>query len=194
MSRSLVRRAADQSAAALGLVGVALVAGCHHRAPAAPAPQPVASAPAPQQQPASTPVTPVSDDGGAARRASEAARNTLMQMTFFDFDRSDLTDQDRTTLDAKIPILQSNPTLRIRIDGNCDDRGSDEYNLALGQRRAAMAKRYLTDHGVDASRIDIISYGKERPVAQGDNEAAWAQNRNDQFEIVAGPEQLRAGM
>jgi peptidoglycan-associated lipoprotein len=192
MSPFSVRRAAVAPATALGLV--ALAAGCHHKAPPAPAPEPVAAAPAPQQQPAAapTPVTPVADDG-SARRASEEARNTLMQMAFFDFDKSDLTDQDRSTLDAKIPILQSNPTLRIRIDGNCDDRGSDEYNMALGQRRAAMAKRYLTDHGVDASRIDIISYGKERPIAQGSDESAWARNRNDQFEIVAGPEELRAG-
>jgi peptidoglycan-associated lipoprotein len=190
MSPFSVRRAAVGSATALGLV--ALAAGCHHTAPAAPAPQPVAAAPAPSPQAAPTPVTPVSDDG-SARRASEAARNTLMQMAFFDFDRSELTDQDRSTLDAKIPILQNNPTLRIRIDGNCDDRGSDEFNMALGQRRAAMAKRYLTDHGIDASRIDIISYGKERPIAQGDDDAAWARNRNDQFEIVAGPDELRAG-
>ncbi len=190
MSPFSVRRAAVSSATALGLV--ALAAGCHHKAPVAPAPQPVAAAPAPAPQAAPTPVTPVSDDG-SARRASEAARNTLMQMAFFDFDRSELTDQDRSTLDAKIPILQNNPTLRIRIDGNCDDRGSDEFNMALGQRRAAMAKRYLTDHGIDASRIDIISYGKERPIAQGDDDAAWARNRNDQFEIVGGPDELRAG-
>ena len=65
--------------------------------------------------------------------------------------------------------------------------------MALGQRRAAAAKRYLTDHGVDASRIEIISYGKERPIAPGNDEAAWARNRNDQFEIVAGGDQLRAG-
>jgi peptidoglycan-associated lipoprotein len=152
-----------------------------------------APAPPPPPPPAPAPVTPVADDG-AARRASDAARNTLGQMTFFDFDRAVLTDQDRTALDAKIPILQNNPSLRIRINGNCDDRGSDEYNLALGQRRAAASKRYLTDHGIDASRIDIISYGKEKPIAQGNDEAAWAKNRNDQFEIVAGPDQLRAGM
>jgi len=192
MSRSLIRRAAAYPAAAFGLM--AFVAGCAHHAPPAAAPQPVAAAPAPPPPPPPpTPVTPVVDDG-AARRASDAARNTLTQMTFFDFDRADLTDQDRSSLDAKIPILQNNPSLRIRINGNCDDRGSDEYNLALGQRRAATAKRYLTDHGIDASRIDIISYGKERPITQGNDEASWAKNRNDQFEIVAGPDQLHAGM
>jgi peptidoglycan-associated lipoprotein len=187
MSRSLLRRAAAYPAAALGVA--ALVAGCHHPAPAA-APQPVA-AQQPASQPAPTPVTPVADDGAAARRAAEAARNSLLQMAFFDYDRSDLTDQDRSILDAKIPILQSNPMVHIRINGNCDDRGSDEYNMALGQRRAAMAKRYLTDHGIDASRIDVISYGKERPLAQGSDDASLARNRNDQFEITAGGDQLR---
>ena len=193
MLRSLIRRASAGPAAALGLA--ALAAACSHKAPE-PAPQPVAVAPAPPPppppQPAAAEVLPVSDNG-AAQRASDAARNTLGQLTYFDYDRADLTTDDRSTLDAKIPILLNNPMLRIRIDGNCDDRGSDEYNLALGQRRAAAAKRYLTDHGVDASRIEIISYGKEHPLATGDNEAAWAQNRNDQFQIVSGPEQLRAG-
>jgi len=123
--------------------------------------------------------------------AIAAARNTITAMIYFDLDKSDLTDQDKASLDQKIPILNANASLRIRVAGNCDERGSDEYNLALGQRRAAAAKRYLTDHGVDASRIDVISYVKERPVAQGHDEGAWAQNRNDQFEITAGGDNLR---
>lgn len=123
--------------------------------------------------------------------AVAAARNTITAMVYFDLDKSDLTDQDKASLDQKVPILNANPGLRIRVAGNCDERGSDEYNLALGQRRAASAKRYLTDHGVDGGRIDVISYGKERPVAQGHDEGAWAQNRNDQFEITAGGDNLR---
>jgi peptidoglycan-associated lipoprotein len=123
--------------------------------------------------------------------AVAAARNTITAMIYFDFDKSDLTDQDKASLDQKIPILNANAGLRIRVAGNCDERGSDEYNLALGQRRASAAKRYLTDHGVDGSRVGVISYGKERPVAQGHDEGAWAQNRNDQFEITAGGDNLR---
>jgi peptidoglycan-associated lipoprotein len=123
--------------------------------------------------------------------AVAAARNTITAMVYFDLDKSDLTDQDKASLDQKVPILNANPGLRIRVAGNCDERGSDEYNLALGQRRAASAKRYLTDHGVDGSRVDVISYGKERPVANGHDEGAWAQNRNDQFEITAGGDNLR---
>jgi len=102
--------------------------------------------------------------------AVAAARTALVAKIFFDYDKSDITDQGKAILDAKVPVLNANPGIRIRVEGNCDRRGSDEYNLALGQRRAAAAKRYLTDHGIDAARIDIISYGAERPVAEGDAE------------------------
>ena len=74
--------------------------------------------------------------------------------------------------------------MRIRIEGNADERGSDEYNLALGQRRAASAKRYLVDHGIAADRFDLVSYGEERPVCTEHNEACWQQNRRDDFRIV----------
>ncbi len=82
--------------------------------------------------------------------------------------------------------------MRIRISGHADERGSDEYNLALGNRRAAAAKRYLAGRGVTEARMDIVSYGEERPVAAGQNEAAWAQNRRAEFEITAGGADLRA--
>jgi peptidoglycan-associated lipoprotein len=173
------------------------------------------SKPTPAPTPASTPTAsgPNTDSIDQARRDSIAraqriadslraeqdrlaagvasARNTITAMIYFDLDKSDLTDQDKASLDQKIPILNANAGLRIRVGGNCDERGSDEYNLALGQRRAAAAKRYLTDHGVDGGRIDVISYGKERPVAQGHDEGSWAQNRNAQFEITAGGDNLR---
>ena len=185
------------------IVVAAAVAACGGSKPT-PAPTPAA---------ATTPSGPNTDSIDAARRDSiaraqriadslraeqdrlaaavAAARNTITAMIYFDLDKSDLTDQDKASLDQKIPILNANASLRIRVAGNCDERGSDEYNLALGQRRAAAAKRYLTDHGVDGGRIDVISYGKERPVAQGHDEGAWAQNRNDQFEITAGGDNLR---
>jgi peptidoglycan-associated lipoprotein len=89
-------------------------------------------------------------------------------------------------------VLNANPDTRIRIAGNTDERGSDEYNLALGQRRAAQAKRYLTQRGIADSRIDIISYGEERPAADGHDESAWSQNRRDEFEITSGGQQLKA--
>jgi peptidoglycan-associated lipoprotein len=130
----------------------------------------------------------------AARNAAAAAgalRATLTAVVHFDFDQADLRAEDKAILDAKVPILQANPGVMIRVGGHTDERGSDEYNLALGQRRAAAAKRYLTEHGVAESRIETISYGEERPVAQGNDEAAWAQNRRAEFEITAGGQTLR---
>jgi peptidoglycan-associated lipoprotein len=87
-------------------------------------------------------------------------------------------------LDQKIPMLKANSQVRIQVAGNCDERGSDEYNLALGNRRAISAKQYLVNHGIDQSRIETVSYGKERPVDPGHNEEAWAKNRNDQFDVL----------
>jgi peptidoglycan-associated lipoprotein len=173
-------------------VSIGCAACAHHPAPVAPTPAPAPAAPvAAAPAPAASPSAPA-PDADALRRAADAARNVLTQMTFFDFDKADLSDQDRTTLDAKLPILVTNAAVHIRIDGNCDDRGSDEYNLALGQRRATASKRYLIDHGIEEGRITVISFGKERPIASGDAEGARAQNRNDQFEIVSGGDQLRA--
>ncbi|HSY81019.1 MAG TPA: OmpA family protein [Gemmatimonadaceae bacterium] len=175
--------------APLVLTAASLLAACsHHTPPAtAPAPQQQAAAPTPPAAPAPTPApSPV------AKVDDSAIRSALTQMTFFAFDKSELSGQDQTTLAAKVPILAANPTVAIRVAGNCDDRGSDEYNLALGQRRAESAKRYLTEHGIATTRIATISYGKEHPISAGDSEASWAQNRNDQFEITSGAGVLQA--
>ena len=100
--------------------------------------------------------------------------------------------QRRRPSGPSLPILSANPNLRIRIAGHADDRGSDEYNLALGNRRAAAAKRYLESKGIDGSRIEVVSYGEERPLNPGTDEAAYAQNRRDEFEVTAGGENLVA--
>ena len=124
-----------------------------------------------------------------AARATEA-RNALTAAIYFDFDSDGLSDQARAALDAKIPVLNANPNVRVRISGHADERGSDEYNLALGQRRAAAAKRYLTERGVGADRIEVTSFGEERPAVQGSDESAWSQNRRDEFELTAGGDQI----
>ncbi|MEX0908201.1 MAG: OmpA family protein, partial [Gemmatimonadaceae bacterium] len=105
---------------------------------------------------------------------------------YFDFDKSDIRPDAAATLDRKIPWLQANPGMRIRIEGNADNRGSDEYNLALGQRRAASARQYLADRGIDAGRFDLVSYGEERPVCSETpmTEACHQLNRRDDFRIV----------
>ncbi|MDB4907794.1 MAG: pal [Gemmatimonadetes bacterium] len=127
----------------------------------------------------------------AARERSLAELRALLQaIVYFDFDKSNIRDDQRSTLDAMIPILQANTGIRIRIEGHTDNRGSDEYNQALGMRRANTAMRYLVSKGIDAGRIEVVSYGEERPAAQGDNEEAWAKNRRDEFVITAGGDMI----
>jgi peptidoglycan-associated lipoprotein len=128
-----------------------------------------------------------SDEGAIAA----SLRAALTATVHFDLDQSELRPEDKAILDAKVPILQANPSVMLRIGGHTDERGSDEYNLALGQRRAAAAKAYLAQHGIAESRMETISYGEERPVAQGSDESAWAQNRRAEFEITAGGQNLR---
>lgn len=96
---------------------------------------------------------------------------------FFDTDRYDIDDADRATLDSQSAWLKRYPNVRVTIEGHADERGTRDYNLALGDRRANAAKNYLAGLGIDASRITTISYGKERPEALGSDETAWAQNR-----------------
>jgi peptidoglycan-associated lipoprotein len=116
--------------------------------------------------------------------------NTLSQEIFFDFDKFDIRSQDMAVLDQKATIMASNGQVRIRIAGHADERGSDEYNLVLGNRRALAAKAYLERKGIAASRIDVVSYGEERPADPSATEAAWARNRRGAFEVVAGRDQL----
>ena len=133
------------------------------------------------------------DSLAALSRASEEVRSSLAAMIHFDLDKSNIRSDDMGTLDQKVAILQANPDLRIRVGGHCDERGSDEYNLALGNRRAQAAKQYLVSHGVDASRIETQSWGEERPAVDGHDESAWSQNRRDEFEIISGGDNLKRG-
>ena len=132
----------------------------------------------------------IADSLAAMGKTTEAVKTLLATMIHFDFDKAIVRPGDAAILDQKVSILQANPGLRIRLSGHCDERGSDEYNLALGNRRATAAKQYLVSHGIDASRIETVSYGEERPLAQGHDESAWSQNRRDEFEITAGGDAL----
>jgi peptidoglycan-associated lipoprotein len=96
---------------------------------------------------------------------------------FFGFDQYNLTDEAQSTLQRQAAWLNANPSVTLLIEGNADERGTREYNLALGERRATAVKNYLVTLGISPGRLSTISYGKERPVALGHNEAAWAQNR-----------------
>jgi peptidoglycan-associated lipoprotein len=165
--------------------------------PEEPAPEPTPAAePAPQPEPV--------DDSAErermerermAREAAERARAVaadLAAVINFDYDQAAVRSADQATLDRKAAILVANPNVKLRISGHADERGSDEYNLALGNRRAAAAKRYLENKGVEGSRLEVISYGEERPSNPGSDENAFAQNRRDEFEVTAGGNNLTA--
>jgi peptidoglycan-associated lipoprotein len=107
-----------------------------------------------------------------------------LQKIYFNFDSSTLSDDSRSILSKNADLLAKQSSLKVRIEGNCDERGSDEYNMALGERRAKAAKDYLVNLGVQPDRLSTISYGEEKPVDQGHDEAAWAKNRRDEFVIV----------
>jgi peptidoglycan-associated lipoprotein len=117
--------------------------------------------------------------GGGGVSSEELAGQ--LRVIYFDFDQYNLRDDARRDLDFNAEILKQNPDAVLVIEGHCDERGTNEYNLALGERRAQAAKDYLSRLGVDASRLSIISYGEERPSAMGHDEGAWSQNRRAEF-------------
>lgn len=119
-------------------------------------------------------------------------RNTLTEMVFFDYDQSEIRSDAQNVLRSKIPLLQANPQVRLRIEGHADERGSTEYNIALGTRRAQSVVTFLTGFGLSANAFTILSYGEERPIEAASTEAAWARNRRAEFVITEGGNNLRA--
>ena len=116
-------------------------------------------------------------------KLSSDAKKTLKERIHFAFDSSVLSQEAQDALKSKAKILKKNRELRLVIEGHCDERGTDEYNMALGERRARAAYEYLILLGVDADRMDLVSYGEERPLVEESNEEAWAKNRRDEFRI-----------
>jgi len=104
-----------------------------------------------------------------------------LKKVYFDFDRSNLTSESRASLEHNAAVLKEYPDIRVLIEGHCDERGTIEYNLALGERRALAARNYLINLGINPDRLATISYGEERPVDPRHNEEAWAKNRRDDF-------------
>jgi len=119
---------------------------------------------------------------GAVTMDASQLQNALEKI-YFNFDSSELSDQARASLAKNADMMRKNSAVNVRIEGNCDERGSSEYNLALGERRARAAEKYMTTMGVSEKRLSIISYGKEKPADPGHNETAWARNRRDEFVI-----------
>jgi peptidoglycan-associated lipoprotein len=118
-------------------------------------------------------------------------RGALLAAVYFAFDQADLDSEARSNLDGKLAILLANPDLTIRVGGHTDERGSDEYNLALGQRRASTAKQYLVERGVAEGRLETISWGEERPTCGDATESCWGRNRRAEFEVLSGGATLR---
>ena len=122
----------------------------------------------------------------AMRLANDNAHRTITAPIHFEFNLADIESNDRALLDQKAAILVAHRAVQLRIEGNADERGSDEYNLALSMRRAAAARRYLVEHGVDSTHLTIVADGEENPVCQEHDESCWSQNRRDEFVITAG--------
>jgi peptidoglycan-associated lipoprotein len=164
-------------------------------APPPPAAAPTTTAPTPTAPPPVTPPPPTTTTPPPAAAPVDPTPTILANLSravYFDYDKADIRADQRATLDAKGAIMRANPGLRIRIEGHADERGSDEYNLALGMRRAQQSKQYLVDNfDIDAARIAITSFGEERPVCQQQDESCWGRNRRDEFAVTAGGTGLR---
>jgi peptidoglycan-associated lipoprotein len=124
------------------------------------------------------------EEARAAARATAVA--SLSEAVYFDYDMSEIRPDAQQVLREKVEILRASPDVQMRIEGHADERGSTEYNLALGQRRAESVRLFLTDFGLNASRFSIVSYGEERPAVNQSNETAWARNRRAEFVVTAG--------
>jgi len=109
------------------------------------------------------------------------------QTIHFDYDKSAVKSSEHSKLDAVASYLKGHPDAAVRIEGNCDERGTEEYNRSLGERRALAAREYLASQGIDAGRLDTETYGKDKPVATGHDEASFAQNRRDDFVVLTAP-------
>jgi peptidoglycan-associated lipoprotein len=191
MKRHAVNYLKALSLAAVALIGLQLLWGCPKKAEVTSAPE---SQKETQTEAVTSPATPSpSLDTNAARseaaakeaRERAAALEAGLKPVYFDFDRALLRDDAKAVMKANAEWLRANPKIKVRIEGNCDERGTKEYNQALGQRRSVVAKQYLVTLGVASSRITLISYGKEKQICTESTEDCWQKNRRDDF-IVAG--------
>jgi len=124
-------------------------------------------------------------DDGISPELQAAIQQITDARVYFAFDKFDIKPEYKEMLKGKADLMKQYPSIRVRIEGNCDERGTQEYNLALGERRARAAYEYLVTLGVNPSQLEMISYGKENPAVQGTGEAVWAQNRRDDFRVIA---------
>lgn len=182
-TKAIVRLALIAAAAA------SLAACATRKAPPPPAPTPApAPAPTPAPPPAPTPPAPVVPTGPAPGSVQDFVVNAG-ERVFFDYDSHALRAEGSAMLDAQAAWLARYPNVKVRIEGNADERGTREYNFALGARRANSVRDYLVSKGVAGSRIETVSYGKEKPIDGGTTEEAWGKNRNAHTALTAGAPQ-----
>jgi peptidoglycan-associated lipoprotein len=171
---------------------VVLIPACSKDAPPAPAPAPVpppAPAPAPERDEVPPPDAGEWEVADAAEEesflsADQINARQLLRTIHFDFDSAEIRGDQRATLQANADWLREHPDVRILIEGHCDERGTRDYNQALGAQRAQAASAYLSSLGISAQRIETISYGEENPIAMGEGEQFWSQNRRSEFVAV----------
>lgn len=179
----------------VGALGVLVAGGCANEnavkkdesiAPSATAQAKQTEVKTVQSVPAA-PMTPVTKAPEAAKPVPQSKEQlkSALDKIYFNFDSYTLSEQARKTLAGNADFLQKNGGAKLRIEGNCDERGSAEYNIALGEKRAKSAMKYLATMGVPETRLATISYGKEQPADSGHDEAAWAKNRRDDFIILS---------
>ena len=182
----------------LMLVAAIVATGCNRRKPATPQPAPAPGAtsqppavpnapPAPTRVDGALPVPPqpLSDDSVANRSLDDLNRDSPLKPVYFGLDSADLDDVGRAAASANAEVLKRYSTWVVTIEGHCDERGTAEYNLALGERRATAVKTYLTSLGISPDRVRTVSYGKEFPFNPGHTEDAWSQNRRGHFVITS---------
>jgi len=152
----------------LTILGIVILFGCAKKEtvkPEEPAPAPAtAPAPAPQEETKTLPPTPIT-----------------LESIYFDFDKSNIREDAKDVLKKNAQIIKENPGIRVRIEGNCDERGTNEYNMGLGERRANAARDYLVNLGIDKNILSTVSYGEEKPVCTDHNESCWSKNRRADF-------------
>jgi len=183
----------------LAIVAALLVtaAACHTKpkvepvtptAEATPPPAPAPPPPPPPRavtEPVPVPPEPIREDNVSSASLDDLNRNSPLKPVFFVLDSSDIDPTAKSVLDGNAALLRQNSSWAITIEGHCDERGTAEYNLALGERRAGAAMAYLVSLGIPASRLKTVSYGKEFPFDPGHDESAWAKNRRAHFVITA---------
>jgi peptidoglycan-associated lipoprotein len=193
----MMRRAVLQAAATTAMTASVFLAACGGNKPpvAKPLPPPppppettaserIPSPPNPVPEPV-VPPEPLRDDAIRSGSIDDINRNSPLKPVFFDYDSADLSPAAKSALDENAGVLKKYGTWVLTVEGHCDERGTPEYNLALGERRAVAARTYLVALGVAADRLRTVSYGKEFPFDPGKDEAAWAKNRRAHFVITA---------